>query len=619
MKWFIFFVLFWTLNSEVTAREKITDFHSRIDVMENGDILVKETIEVIVENNKIRHGIFRSTPTVYYGIFFTHKNSDIIIISTQLNGDEVSHHKENLINGIRVYLGSKDYYVRKGRNTYVIEYIAKGQIKDLEQNNGLYWNVTGNDWDFAIDKARTDIYMPNLVNYDIISEDAWTGNQGSTAKNYQFSKFQDHIRFETTSPLSSKQGLTVQATWAKGFITNKPLAAWVFIKNNFFWLLSVTMLLLYPLYFYKTWKKVGIDPPKGAVFPQFKPPNNISPAAMQYVSNNYYDTKSFSVAIMNLAVKKYISIEQKSKKEYKLTQLNKKGNADLSRGEARIYDYIFRQKKSITLDKTYNSTIKTADGLLKSRIVNEHKAACFKDNLKQWIVGVGISLVMVLINWAHFFNFSSHALPFLISSFGVILFSATSLVMFKKPYQKLIAGIIAIIIVLMVFISQSEKVYSAYVALVLIMVAVNAVFYHLIKAPTVFGRKLMDDIEGFKMYLQTAEQDRLEIMHPPEMTPELFEKYLPYALALGVENKWSQQFNNTMKIQGKDSTSYQPSWYIGNNYSHTNFATTATALGAGLASSVVSASTPPSSNSSGGFSGGGFSGGGGGGGGGGGW
>ncbi len=103
------------------------------------------------------------------------------------------------------------------------------------------------------------------------------------------------------------------------------------------------------------------------------------------------------------------------------------------------------------------------------------------------------------------------------------------------------------------------------------------------------------------------------------MKAHIFEKYLPYAMALGVENKWSKQFNNAMKIQGKDANTYQPSWYIGNNYSNFNFATAATAIGAGLASSVVSAATPPSSNSSGGFGGGGFSGGGGGGGGGGGW
>jgi len=380
------------------------------------------------------------------------------------------------------------------------------------------------------------------------------------------------------------------------------------------------MLFLYPMYFYNVWKKVGIDPPKGAIFPQFKPPNDISPAAMQFVQNNYYETKAFSVAIMNLAVKKYISIEQKSKKEYKLAKLKIQGDAELSRGEARIYEYIFRHKKSITIDKTYNSTIKTANGLLESRIVSEHKDACYKDNLKVWAFGVIISVFIVFINWSHFFNFSSYAAPYLIMSLAAIIISAVLLTVLKSTFQKALAASVPIVVLFVALGNQEDNVFIAYIILVMLMVIINAVFYHLIKAPTVFGRKLLDNIEGFKMYLQTAEQDRLELMHPPEMTPQLFEKYLPFALALGVENSWSKQFSNAMKIKGEDSQSYQPSWYIGNNYSHFNFATTATALGTGLASSVVSSSTPPSSNSSGGFGGGGgFSGGGGGGGGGGGW
>ena len=617
-KLFLHFLLA-ILTFNVSAREKITDFHARIDVMDNGDILVKETIKVNVENNKIRHGIFRSTPTLYFGIFFTHKNSDLVIINTELDGKKVDYHKENLVNGIRIYLGSKDYFVSPGKHTYVIEYIAQNQVVDLEQNDGIYWNVTGNEWIFPIDKASADVYMPDMSSFQIVTHDAWTGSAGSTAQNYESQINNNHIHFETTSRLNAYEGFTIQASWPKGFITDRPSAVWGFLTNNFLWILSVIMLVLYPLYFYNTWKKVGIDPPKGAIFPQFKPPNNISPAAMKFVENSYYDPKSFSIAIMNLAVKKYISIEQLSKIKYKLTNLNKSGNADLSSGEARIHDYIFRNKKSITIGKDYNSTIKTANGLLESRIVGEHKNACYKDNIKVWIIGVVISLVMVLINWSHFYNFSSYAVPYLILSFVAIIFSAVSLVMFKKNYQKVVVILIFLTVILLALISQTEKVYSAYIALILIMVAVNALFYHLIKAPTVFGRKLLDNIEGFKMYLETAEKDRLELMHSPEMTPELFEKYLPYALALGVENSWSKQFSNAMKIKGEEYKSYQPSWYIGNNYSNFNFATTATALGAGLASSVAAASTPPSSNSSGGFSGGGFSGGGGGGGGGGGW
>ncbi len=127
----------------------------------------------------------------------------------------------------------------------------------------------------------------------------------------------------------------------------------------------------------------------------------------------------------------------------------------------------------------------------------------------------------------------------------------------------------------------------------------------------------MDEIEGFKMYLDTAEQDRLDQMRSPVLTPEVFELFLPYAYALGVENHWCERFAHELPEELHRQSGYQPSWYSGHyqgmsalNHLGDNFSSSFT-------SAVSSASSPPGSSSGGG--GGGFSGGGGGGGGGGGW
>ena len=91
-----------------------------------------------------------------------------------------------------------------------------------------------------------------------------------------------------------------------------------------------------------------------------------------------------------------------------------------------------------------------------------------------------------------------------------------------------------------------------------VMGFLNALFYHLLKAPTLSGRKIMDQIEGFKLYLSVAEKDRLNLLNPPEKTPALFEKYLPYALALDVENAWSEQFAEVLARAGTESQPYCP-------------------------------------------------------------
>ncbi|KPK84794.1 MAG: hypothetical protein AMJ81_04815, partial [Phycisphaerae bacterium SM23_33] len=148
----------------------------------------------------------------------------------------------------------------------------------------------------------------------------------------------------------------------------------------------------------------------------------------------------------------------------------------------------------------------------------------------------------------------------------------------------------------------------------------NVRFHHLLKRPTIQGRKLMDQIEGFRMYLSAAEKDRLEYAAPlagaPKRTPQLFEKFLPYALALDVENGWAEQFSDVLARAGVAGAAYSPAWYRGTSFSSLGAGGFATAVGGSLSSALSSASTSPSGSGAGG---GGSSGGGGGGGGGGGW
>jgi uncharacterized membrane protein len=153
------------------------------------------------------------------------------------------------------------------------------------------------------------------------------------------------------------------------------------------------------------------------------------------------------------------------------------------------------------------------------------------------------------------------------------------------------------------------------IGLTVIGLFMAGLFYNLLKAPTSQGRQILDLIDGFKLYLSVAEKDRLNLENPPERTPALFEAFLPYALALGVEQKWSEQFASVLAVAGQEQ--YSPSWYVGRNWTTTNLVVMTSSMSSSLSSAISSASTAPGSSS--GSSGGGSSGGGGGGGGGGGW
>jgi uncharacterized membrane protein len=156
------------------------------------------------------------------------------------------------------------------------------------------------------------------------------------------------------------------------------------------------------------------------------------------------------------------------------------------------------------------------------------------------------------------------------------------------------------------------------VGLLVVVVVMNMAFYHLLKAPTMLGRRILDRIEGFKMFLGATEGDRLRRMAPAERTPELYEKYLPYALALNVEQAWTEQFADVLSTAMRpDGGGYRPGWYSGAMFDSGRVGSFGGAVGSALSDAIASSATAPGSIS--GSGGGGSSGGGGGGGGGGGW
>ncbi|MDA0339814.1 MAG: DUF2207 domain-containing protein, partial [Proteobacteria bacterium] len=173
------------------------------------------------------------------------------------------------------------------------------------------------------------------------------------------------------------------------------------------------------------------------------------------------------------------------------------------------------------------------------------------------------------------------------------------------------------IIVFTKFFSSDSPVLT--IILILAHVVIIIVFAVLLKAPTRLGRRVMDDIEGFRDYLSVAEGDMMDMLNPPEKTPELFEKFLPYAIALDVENRWADKFESVLAAaqQGPWKGQYQPTWYAGRSSRAFSARSFSSSLSSSFSTAIASASTPPRSTSSGsGSFGGGSSGGGGGGGGG---
>jgi len=606
----------------VSGGERILSFHSDVTVHPEGSLEVRETITVRAEGRKIKRGIYRDFPTRYQDRYGYHYNVTFKVLSVERDGLTEPWHQEKRGNGVRVYIGNKNYFLPHDVYSYTLTYRTIGQLGFFDEYDELYWNVTGNGWEFPIDEASCAVTLPPGVPRDQLRLAGYTGVSGSgeTAVAHSVDPA-GGVAFRATRPLGTREGLTVAVGWPKGFVTEPSRADRLgsFMASNMhLWVLIIGTAVLC-LYYLVAWHRVGRDPEKDAFVPLFEPPRKLSPSALRYIRRMGFDTKAFAAAVIDMAVKGYLEIRESPGFFSKGFVLIKKEGADaasLFKGQKLLAGKFFPGSvDTLILQKKNYRTVGGALKVLKKSLESEYQGAIFKLNSRHLFPGALISAATVAI-----MAVTHQSLPK--DAAGMMLWlgvwtMAVVLLWAKRVYVMAVIFTLAEIGAIAGFTSSGFPL--TFFAAFLILAGINLLFYFLLKAPTHYGRRLMDEIEGFRMYLAAAEGDRLRVMNPPEKTPELFERYLPYALALDVDNEWAEQFAEVLARAGVDSSpgGYRPSWYHGSRWNSSSLGSFAGGLGSSLSSAISSSSTAPGSSS--GSGGGGSSGGGGGGGGGGGW
>lgn len=636
---YIALLLLLLLNVSVAySEERILNYDTHILVKEDGELLVTETITVTAEHAAIRRGIYRDFPT-NYSIPITPSNSIITpkkhhvgfeIISIMRDGVNEAFHTQKQKNGIRIYIGDKDKYVSKGQHTYEIFYRTNRQIQFLEHRDELYFNAIGHGFTFPIDNASTTISLP--ANASIRDYKAYTGAMGSTSSAVNtIQSLPFEVSFKTNQVLDTREGMTVILAWDKGIIlppSDSQNIAWLMQDFRMVFFAGIGLLIVIS-YLLLAWLAVGRDPKGGPIIPLFTPPKGLSPAACQFIKDRRVKPAAFSAALINLAVKGYLTIDSTTNKNaYILSKTGK--TTELFPSEKSLTNALFTNNtQQQNVGGKYSETVSTAQAELKQTLTREYAKQNFNNNRLWFFIGLALAVslggfmaiqdqreeLIFLSVFAGIFG------TVFISSIRRSISAAKSRSIGMKVL-KLIPAVLPAVFIFTVggpFISLFEQ-----FSLDIENIAVPAyflsaglllmLFYWLLEAPTIAGRATLDSIEGFKQYLSIAEKDLLEFQHPPEKTPELFERYLPYAIALGVENEWGEKFTEILATSALTSGE-SLHWY--HSHDQNNIASLSSSLASGLGSAIASSSTPPSSSGSG-FSGG-SSGGGGGGGGGGGW
>lgn len=576
--------------------DRISRFQSDMFVRKDGVLEVKETIVVqnpdgqelpyfrdVLErvvfrevNNQIKHGLRREIPTEYYSADGFVANAPVELKEIRMDGASVPYFTEDASNGIVIYIGDKYSDLAYGRHVFEITYEAKRQIVFGGDHDEIYVNVTGNGWTLEMDTVICNVRIEGV---QADGTQCYTGLFGSrNGECSQTISADGSVHFATNKGLLKSEGLTIEVRWPGGLIA--PMGwierATMFAKDN--WGISLLALVLLFLGIYNTiaWFKMGRDAKRGIIYPQFDPPVGMTPAAVGFVADKSFSSRLAAAELTYLAVRKVIHLEQ-SETRFDITRIGNDWPKDIPELIANRLDDLNGER---IVHGEYSEELHNYYDALKHHVTAEYQEdngyrrnedrAIFRKNSGQWIFG----LVLIIL-----------------AAIGAGIFCVA------HPSSVIVLSCLCILAVLIVG---------------------QIVFAKIIAAYNTRGRKIMDHIEGFKMYLVAAEERVLNAMNRPAKTPELFEKYLPYAMALDCENDWAEQFNDVFKSvldKPDESGTYHQSFgrrYFRNRHSFN--------IASSLTNTISSAHVLPSSNSGGGMSfGGGFSGGGSMGGGGGGW
>lgn len=562
----LFLIPAFLVSFTIAATERILLFKSDIMVHPDASMSVTETIRVHATGYTIQHGIVREFPTQYKDRWGNKFNIAFNVERVTRDEHEEPYHSATAPNGKKIYIGSKDVWLSPGIYTYTIAYTTNRQLGFFKEHDEIYWNVTGNGWRLPIDKAIAVVSLPSSIPRDQIKAEAYTGAQGSKGQNYTTRRDANTMIFETTRPFRMYEGLTIVVSWPKGYIIQPSWWQewWWFFKDNLHIFIALLGLLCLLGWYIVAWLRVKATQGIGTIIPLFYPPEGMTPGLVRYIYRMKYDAVVLASDIVDMAVHGFLTIEHAAKFMWHRYTLHKKEMpAQNTKQYHLLWTSLFGKYDSIILDQAHAPRVNAAIEVEKE----SYQKAC-----------------------RHYF---------------------------KSPGWYIFGGIlIAVFFSLLLLSLVDEDSHYILVIAVFMYVGINVWFFYLLHSYSPEGLRIRAAIDGFKMFLVTTEEERLKIIGtPPTKTPELYEKYLPYAIALGVEKQWTVQFAPMFEEMRAQGHPYVFIWYNGNfhSFSSSTFASTITSS----SKPISSATDRPGSSS--GTGGSGSSGGGGGGGGGGGW
>lgn len=373
------------------AAERILSFESDIEVRRDGVLRVAETIAVRVEGERIRRGIFRDFPLTGPDAPGGRRRTTFDVVSVTRGGAAEPYEVTRDGAMVRVRIGDPDATLpAPSVQTYEIVYRTDGQLVAYGDYDELYWNVTGTDWAFPIERAQVAIRLPGDA--PVLQHATYTGPPGARGTNAETTAVGPGlVRAETTAALPPGSGFTVAVAWPPGIVeVSRPGLLFGVPTER---IAAVLAALLGVAALLGAWIAVGRDPPRGVVKPEFEPPEGLGPAAIAYVEAMGLTQRAVTAAIVSMAVKGALRIVETGEgglfggRRWRLEPEGATGKP-LSAAERAAYGAMFPAGTPLALkaDRENGKRMDAARRALREALKAEHYGASFRRNLV-WTVG----------------------------------------------------------------------------------------------------------------------------------------------------------------------------------------------------------------------------------------
>ena len=584
----------------------VESFAADYAIQSDGSIEVVERIEVDFRQLR-KHGIYRDVRRRFrrpqadfreraQGLPGTgewrQESFDLDVASVvDQHGEEYEVDTSSYGDDVRIRIGSPDFCVT-GRRTYVIRYSIDDGVVRLPEYGELYWQATGTGWVVPLQRASVRVTLPPELTTVYADSQPWStscyvGYGESTSSEGCFHRVASPTLFEfsSTRELRPGEGLTFAATFPGGLVPGPSAferALDLFLLGGPLAIPPLALFLMLGI-----WWRRGKEPPIGSIAPQWDPPEGLRPGPAGTLRDQKADMDDIVATILDLAVRGVIRIREVPpsilpgvdegsmvgkaldklgvrKPDWEIVRLQEEWRG-MAAFERRLLQGLFDGKSTRRLSDLKNEFYKDIpeirERIYEELVAHQLFARSPQSTRRTW-AAIGCSVIVLGIG------------------LGILGFAIGSPLILPAM---VIAGLIVL------------------------------GFTFAMPAMTPRGAEVRRHVEGLEEFIRRAEKEELELRNAPAKTPELFDKLLPYAVALDVSDVWARQFEGIL--------TQPPEWYegrVGSGWSPTMFAGDLSSFRTSAAGTL--ASSPSSSGGGGGGSfGGGSVGGGGGGGGGGSW